>query len=342
MNHKTLLTRYIYFTFILFLLINIYIPFHYKSEYPKKLGPKFTPRVNDEHLANINKSKPELILIGDSTLGLGVNQSLLTEQSNMETYSFAVPGSATAAWYLVMKNIIPKSAEQPKYIAILFRDTMLTAPYFRTTGRYLELLDDYASKNEPLLTKLAFINQMSPLEKFSEKYIPLYGLRWEIRETLDNQLRYLSPSVLGCERECADEAIKSIFGRELNISALSQVMDDAAASLYTTEEMNFDSHIDESFLPPMLELAQKNNTTLIFVRVKTLRYHTLNDQPIALRNYINSLDTYLSSYTNVHYLDFATDERIIDSYFADAIHLNETGRDAFTLILADELSNILK
>lgn len=343
MNHKTLLTRYIYFTIILFLIINIYIPSYYGSEYPKTLGPKFTARINDEHLGRINKSKPELILVGDSTLGLGVNQLLLTERTAMETYSLAIPGSATAAWYLAMKNIIPKSAKQPKYVVVLFRDTMLTIPYYRTTGRYLELLDDYASKNEPLLIELAFINQMSPLEKFSEQYIPLYGLRWEIRNTLDNQLRYVSPSALaGCERECADDAVKSIFGREINVSALSQAMDDAGGTLYTPEEMDFDSHVDESFLSPMLELAQKNNTTLIFVRLKTLRYHSINDQPMALRNYISSLDTYLSTYSNVYYLDFAADERIIDSYFADGIHLNETGRDAFTLILADELRNILK
>ncbi len=214
MNSQPLSTRYIYFLAAIMLAGNLYIPLHYKTSYPKPLGPAFTPRVKDKHISAIDINQPQFVLIGDSTLEEAVDQPQITSDLGQETYKLAVPGSATAAWYLVMKNIVMASTHRPKYVVILFRETMLTVPYFRTTGRYLELLDDYATDNEPLLVELAFVNQMNPAEKFLEQYLPLYGMRWEIRAGLDRRLRYTIPSLMRCPKECADDAVRSIFGRD--------------------------------------------------------------------------------------------------------------------------------
>lgn len=341
MKSKILSTHYLYFLIAVLLSGNIYIPLHYKTPYPQTPGPQFTPRIKDEHISAIEINQPELVLVGDSTLEEGVDQSLLTRQLGRETYKLAVPGSATAAWYLVMKNVIMESTRRPKHVVILFRDTMLTVPYFRTTGRYLELLDDYASKNEPLLVELAFTNQMNPAEKFLEQYLPLYGMRWEIRAGLDRRLRYTVPSLLGCAKECADDAVQSIFGRELDMVALNQMMDDSVDSLYSPEEMEFDRHIDESFLPAMIDLAKENNITLIFVRTGTLNYPNSESEPLALKNYIKSLNTYLSGHTNVYFLDFAHDTRIDSTFFVDSVHFNAHGKELFTPILASEMQVIL-
>ncbi len=342
MNSKKLSTRYLYFLMIALLGVNGYISFDYKTPYPRPLGPTFTPRVKNEHIKAIDENRPEFVLIGDSTLEEGVEQSLLTQTLGRKTYKLSVRGSASAAWYLVMKNVIMKSTHHPKYVVILFRDTMLTVPYFRTTGRYLELLDDYARKNEPVLIELAFVNQMNPAEKIMEQYLPLYGMRWDIRAELDHRLRYTAPSLIGCQKDCADDSVHSIFGRELDMIALNQMIEDSVDSLYLPDEMDFARHIDTSFLPVMIDLAEDNNTTLIFVRTGTLNnYAPVNSEPLALKNYIKSLNTYLSGHDNVYFLDFAYDPRIDTSFFADSVHFNAHGKELFTPILASELQAIL-
>lgn len=340
MSSKTFSTRYFYFLIIALMGFNIYIPLHYQTPYPSPLGPTFTPRIKDEHIKAIDANRPEFVLIGDSTLEEGVDQTLLTSELHEETYKLSVRGSATAAWYLVMKNVVMKSAHRPKYIVILFRDTMLTVPYFRTTGRYLELLDDYAGKNEPVLNELAFINQMNPVEKIMEQYLPLYGMRWDIRTGLEHRLRYMAPSIINCQKDCAEDAVHSIFGRELDTIALNQMIEDSVDSLYSPDEMNFDRHIDTSFLPVMIDLAEDNNTSLVFVRTGTLNFPTVESEPQALKNYINLLGAYLADHDNVYFLDLAYDERIDASFFVDSVHFNAHGKELFTPILADELRSI--
>ncbi len=342
MNLKAISTRYIYFLAVAMLVCNIYIPLHYRTPYPKPLGPQFTKKIKDERIREIEVSRPNFVLIGDSTLEEGVDQSLLTQTLGEETYKMSVPGSATAAWYLVMKNIVMASTHHPKYVVILFRDTMLTVPYFRTTGRYLELLDDYATDNEPVLTEIAFVSQMNPVEKFAEQYLPLYGMRWEIRARLDRRLRYTVPSLVGCPKECADGSMLSIFGRELDMTALNQMLDDSVDSLYTPDEMDFDRHINKSFLPALMELAQKNDVTLVFVRTGTLNYPSSETEPLALKKYIKALNSYLTSYDNVYFLDFAHDPRIDFSFFVDSVHFNAHGKELFTPILANELQALFK
>ena len=339
MNSKTIFVRYLIFLCGFFLVSRFYLPAHYNIPYPAPLVFQFSPDIKKEHLKAIEQSRPELVLVGDSVLERGVDADLLSARSGVKSYAIYVPGSGTASWYLVMKNIILKSAEPPKYIAIVFRNTMLTVPQYRTTGRYQELLDDYASKNEPLLMELAFISQMNPIEKFSQQYIPLYSARLKIREELDSFLRYLPTSaMLGCDRECTNDAIKSTFGREVDLMALTQMMEDAAKTLYDPEEMNFERQVADSFLPYMIQLAQENNVNLIFIRTGIVGY-----EPPALEKYTKSLDAYLSKQDHVFLINFDHDPRIKkEFYYNDGLHFNEYGKAEFTKMLADELIKVVK
>jgi hypothetical protein len=305
-------------------------------EYPAPLTLEFHPWIKQDHILAMKQQNPEIVLIGDSTLYYGVNGDQLSSELGINSYVLALPGSATAAWYLVMKNIIPVSSSHPRYVMILFRDTMLTTPYFRTTGRYFELLDDYAKKNEPLLSEIIYKNQMNPFEKFSEQYLPLYSARWEIREDLDNSLRHKIPEFFNCSKTCSKEAIKSVLGREVDTIAYNQMVNDSAAALYKPEAMNFEQQINRSFLPAMIEMANENNITLIFVRTRTLAFPTAESEPTMLRNYIKSLDLYLSENQDVYFLDFSQDVRLKNDLFLDNLHLNENGKKEFTRILAEE------
>jgi hypothetical protein len=343
MQTQPILSRYLLFLFITFLVSSFYLPAHYDIPYPQTLDPQFKPNVKREYIDAISLNRPGLVLIGDSVLYLGIDQESLSEQLGVETYSVGVPGSGSAVWYLILKNVVLGASHRPKYAVVVFRDTMLTTPAFRTTGRYFGLLDDFAGRREPLVAQLAFIDQMSPIEKLAEQYLPLYSARWEIREGLDSRIRYTSPYLLlDCSAECTDEAMNSIFGRErVDVVALNQAVEGAGETLYAPEAMDFDEQIDRSFLPATIQLAQDNEITLIFVRTRTLMFPVDSSEPVALRNYMESLEAYISGH-GAHYLDFAHDERIKDEYFFDLLHFNAAGQDVFTQILADELKVFLE
>lgn len=337
MASKPISNRYFLFLGMFLFASGLILPGYYNISYPAPLGPQFEQGIKQEHIIAIEKKRPEFVLIGDSVLYEGVNPTLLSKESCAIVYSISVPGSGTASWYLVLKNVILGASHRPRYVVIFFRNTMLTVPQYRTTGRYFDLLDDYATRNEPLLVQLAFIDQMNPPEKFAAKYIPLYSARLEIREDLDNLLRYRIPFVLsGCERECVNDAVESMFGREVNPSALNQMMEDAAQTLYDPAEMDFDQQVAGSFLPYMIELAKANNITLILVRSKINA-----GEPSALTGYNLALENYLTQYENVILLDYSTDPRLTPEDYVDSLHMNADGRQKFSQILAKDFREIL-
>lgn len=338
MNSKSVFIRYLIFTCGLVLVSIFLLPRHYNISYPAPLGPTFNPDLKKEYIRDIEVNQPDIVLIGDSVLYEGVDPDQLSNELGVKSYSMARVGAGTASWYLTIKNIILASQYRPKYVVIFFRNTMLTVPQYRTTGRYFELLDDFAEKNEPLVSKLAFIDQMSPIEQFAQKYIPVYSARLEIRQDLDHLIRYTPTSILaGCDRACTDDAVSSIFGREVDPIALDQLMEDAASTLYAPQEMNFDKQVNDSFLPYMIQLAQKNNINLIFVRTKVN-----GNEPLALERYAKSLNAYLKDQKNVYLVDFTHDPRILPEYFVDSLHMNAHGKQVFTTFLADEFKKIIK
>jgi hypothetical protein len=343
MNAKSVFARYLIFLFGMLLAGNVYLPGHYNIPYPQTLGPQFKANVKRDRIDAISANRPAVVLIGDSVLYLGIDQQALSQQLGVETYSIGMPGFGSAAWYLILKNVVLGGSHRPEVVVVMFRDTMLTIPEFRTTGRYFAAIDDFAGRREPLLTELAFVNRMNPLEKLAGQYFPLYSARWELREALDSRVRYMPSSLLlDCSAECTDEAINSIFARGLvDAVAFNQAVEDAGETLYALEAMDFDGKIDRSFLPAMIQLAQENNIKLVFVRTRTLVFPEYSSEPPALRNYMESLDAYISGQW-AYFIDFAHDERIKDEYFSDILHFNPSGMQAFTGMLAEELKVLLK
>ncbi|MDD2921687.1 MAG: hypothetical protein PHQ36_05310 [Anaerolineales bacterium] len=340
MKKQPVLSQYLLYLFGALLLGGFFLPRYYDMPYPKPLGPQFDPAVKRKFANDITSQQPEVVLVGDSILFVGVDNEKLSEQLGVKTYSAGLPGAGSAIWYLIIKNEILESTPVPKYIVVLFRDTKLTIPAQHTTGRYFDLLDEYAKRSEPLVAQLAFINQMNTAEKIAEQYLPIYGARWDIRSEIDSNVRYKAPAaLLNCSAECADEALNSIFGKQdVGAAALSQAVED----IYSPEFMNFEKQNGKSFLPPMIQLAQENGITLIFVRTKSLTYPEYASEPPALRAYGNLLKAYLSRQDNVRYLDLSHDYRILAAYFSDEVHLNAKGREVFTQSLANELKAILK
>jgi hypothetical protein len=334
--------RYILCLTILLIITSVAIPLRYDVTYPKKLGPKFNNEMRTQYRGDIVNKNANLVLVGDSILATSINPTQLEQLTGESTYNIAIPGSASAVWYLAMKNIIAKSEHKPRYVAIIFRDTILTAPGYRVNGKYFTLVDMLADTDDSLVIQKSFIQQMSFLEQWADRYLPLYGSRLRLRETVDYYIRYSTPNLIGCDQKCNDNANIAVF-QDLNLDAnlLVEAIATAESYLYTPEQMDFAGQLDKSYLPDIVELARENNIQLILVRTKHLDDPTEASESASIKGYIQALKAYAEQ-NGVIVLDFAHDERLTSNLYVDSHHLSQAGSTVFTQMLADALTPILK
>jgi hypothetical protein len=334
--------RYLLSLSVLLVITSFIIPLRYDVSYPKKLGPKFNNEIRMQYQEDIVKKNANLVLIGDSVLVLSVVPHQLEQLTGESTYSLGIPGSASAVWYLAMKNIIATSPHKPRYVIIVFRDTILTAPGYRVNGKYFTFLDMLANTDDTLVIQKAFIQQMGPVEKWADRYLPLYGSRLRLRETVDYYIRYTLTNLIGCNPGCNDDANVAVF-QDLNLDSnlLVEAIATAESYLYTPEQLDFAAQLDKSFLPDIVGIAKENNIQLILVRTKHLDTPTEASESAPLKNYIQALKAYAEQ-NGVIVLDFAHDERLTSNLFVDSHHLSEAGSVVFTKMLAEALMPILK
>ena len=322
---------------IILIAASVFLPAAHGVTFPRTPGPALDRYIRSDRLKEINETQPQVILIGDSTLNLGLDPAALAAQTDKTVYSIGIPGSASALWYLVLKNTIADVEHKPDYVLIIFRDTILTAPAYRVQGSYFAQLDENAGRNEPVLIEKAFVNQMNPLELAAEKYFPPYVFRTELRGRIDAGIRYLVPPLFGCDVNCTDLALGELFeGADLEPQGLVNAVGAAESLLYTPEQLDFHAQVDKSFLPDMIEIAQANNIQLVFVRIKV---ESGIGNSATLDQYLADLAAYLDA-QNVSLLDYGDDPRLTTDLFRDPIHLNEAGRALFTQMVADGLKEI--
>ncbi len=322
---------------IILILTSVILPRTYETEFPRDPGPALDKQLRTNHLTYIEENQPQIVLLGDSTLVLGVDSNALAEQTGKSVYNIGIPGSASALWYLMLKNDIAEASYKPEYVVVVFRNTILTAPGYRVHGSYFKLVDEYATRNEPEFIQKSFINSMNPLEIAAEKHLPLYVFRSDLRSGIDANIRYFAPPLFGCDENCIDFALGEIFsGADLEPKALVDAVGAAESLLYTDEQMNFDAQVENSYLPDMIRIAHENNIKLVFVRIKVKsKFEDLRGH----EEYLNSLSQYLKD-QNAYLLDYGSDPRITDDLLRDPLHLTEEGKSVFTLLLADGLKEI--
>ena len=320
-------------------LLFVYVPLRYQTSYPAAIGPQFDNRVRTTYTDLLNEQQPEVLLFGDSMLEPAVDEQAVAEALGKKTTLVSLPGTASTIWYLMLKNNMVLAEHKPQYLVLFFRDAMMTVPGYRVTGRYFEQIDEFASPEDTLLIQRAYIDQMTPVEKFMEAYVPLYSSRWEIRQTIDYHIRYtLGRWVRGCDPNCMDYAMEVVFeANNLDVNFLSEAIASSDEYFYTPERLDFDEQVEKSFLPEVIRLCRENGIQLILVRMPILSFEEPGTQPEGLDAYIRDLGAYLQA-NDVPFFDF-DNKNFTGVYFSDSLHLNERGRALFTSKLVESLLN---
>jgi hypothetical protein len=176
----------------------------------------------------------------------------------------------------------------------------------------------------------------------AEAYVPLYGLRWRIRQSIDYYIRYsLGKVLLDCNSTCVDHAMEVVFeASNLDLTLLSDALAASDEYFYTEEALNFDDQIGKSFLPEVIRLCKENDIQLILIRMPILRFEEPGTQPAGLNDYIQNLANYLEA-NGISFFDFDQKE-FTSEYFSDSLHLNEQGKVVFTQKLVESLKTVIK
>jgi hypothetical protein len=330
------------FAVILLLLLggSLLLPAAFHGPYPHPPGPVFDAQISRRYLHEIEQQRPRLVLLGDSMLTKDVDLESFQSLSGVRSYKLDIPGASSALWYLVLKTNIGPAQPAPRTVVILFRDTMLTAASFRTTGPYLGMIDKFAAPEDALLIERAYLAQMSPLQAALERYFPPYTYRLSMRDALDARLRHAVPALRRCDGACADAAMSDVLG-DVSPELFARSIRQAEQVLYTPGELDFAARVDSSFLPAIIELSKAGGIRLIFVRAPTNVFPDLAEEPEGLKQYFAALTAYLAE-RNVPLLDLSRAEGIGPAQFVDPHHMTLEGKATFTRLLADALKSLTK
>lgn len=309
---------------------------------PSKNLIEYNPEINARYPMLMKRAKPEVVLLGNSMLGEGVDERLFIQRTGCRTVKLWGGGWSSAVWYLAVKNVIVAAEPQPNTVVVFFRDHFLTYPTFRVTGEYKKVIDQFTSPDEPLLERLAYLNAMNPLSYWLNQNWSLIRKREDVKHGLESNVKSWVGSVYGQEdADSVNQSIEQMFGtRNLMVDQLgkAQLESEAASSkaLYNFEEL-----LPASFLPSMVQLARDNDVQLIFVRVKRRREVEGLTAPTGLDDYIQNLQQWFSQ-QQVPFIDFSDEPRLKLEHYADGDHLNrEDGRTLFTQLLAERLKPYL-
>ena len=321
-------------------IFSILIPMHYQVPYQKNPGPLLDARIHKDIQRHINKYQPEVVLLGDSVLDSIVNEKRLGILTEKRVYKLAIHGSASAIWYLSIKNNIITARHKPDYVVVFFRGTMLTTPEFRTTGTYQVLIDELSGPDDQLLIDLAYVRQMNWVDRTLDQYFPFYAYRQLVRNSLEDKIKYpLLKFLFHYEKTDVDNAVDVVFG-DPNIALLGAIINNSESNLYQSDKLDFDDQLPQSFLPETIRLCRENDIQLVFVRTKTEQYYPRGIQSAEMNRYLDSLINYLDR-RGVMFIDFGSDPRLTPEYFSDPIHMTEEGQRVFTEVLAEKMNNVI-
>jgi hypothetical protein len=290
----------------------------------------------------MQREKPRIILLGNSILGYGVDERKFESGVGKYIRVLHFGGGASAWWYLTLKNILLAAPQKPQMVAIFFRDHYLTDPTFRVTGYYKQYIDWMTTESEPVLDRLAYQADQSPMIRFVSRWIPLYQQKNRLTSLFQKSVKSAATAFFPRSAgDSADAAIDRFFADQNMDRVLLTARQLSVESVSSDRQYDFDDQVKKSFLPYMIQDAAKNNVQLVFVRMKRRRDAGPDRQPQKLIEYTAKLKDYLQEH-HCPFLDFTDDPRITLDLYADGDHFSTRGKEVFTPILIEAMKPLIK
>jgi len=290
---------------------------------------------NEKLLDTIKKYNPEIIFIGNSMLYTRIDEVHYGQLSGKKVFLLKMPGLGSAGWYLSFKNFICAPNLKPSVVYIFFRDTELTDPLFRTTGKYIYRLQRLSTNDETELDDILYFNKSTgeKIEYYLEKLYPVLSHN----KRIDGSMNII-----------ALKSVNSITGNKLkndDVNELFQfdnfrpVQVDGENIIESIDKncYDFNNRLPVSFLPSIVNMAKTNGVKLAFIRVQKRPTDTRAPyQSEQLLSYVAELKKYIEA-NNCLFHDFTGDSRITLSMYGGGDHIDVKYKKKYTKIFYDTL-----
>jgi len=289
------------------------------------------------YLSELLSYQPEIVLLGNSMLGRGVNHNLLQSILKRNISKFALGGTSSRWWYLMTKNVIVKANPPPKALVLFFRDQFLTNPKYRLNSTNQLMNKYFYEGKEPLVQELSY-----DAASVIYQQIPLYDKKHLVNQKITGGIKTIARKTARISSKRLTIALDKSFDESKMIEELITAQQLEAAKVRRQELLDFDNQIDRSFLPHIIQLTKDAGIQLILVRIKP-RWAVLGkpENPL-LTDYMEGLNAYLKT-QNILLMDYTQHEQITLNMYAEGDHLSEEGMNRFTQkIFSKDLEALLK
>ncbi len=305
--------------------------------------PESTDLLTRQDVISMLNDRPvDMVFLGNSITYASLDPELFEKTTGIPTLMIAQGGSASAFWYLVIKNAILQAENKPKFLAIIFRDAYLTYPEYRATGIYKQRHDLMKQGDDPLFEKLTTLIHANLAQRVLHRYFLLYRERDTVRQRVENIVRHGVQQVF--RRMAGDvnpeAAIQTVFSEKNYIPALVSRMQQAAEAEPDSRYYDFARQLPRSFLPYMVSMCRENNIQLLFIRAKRRIALERPHDPKPLSDYMEELKKYLEA-NGVLFLDYSQVPWLTSDHYGAGDHLNLTGKALFTQHLAADILPLL-
>jgi hypothetical protein len=270
----------------------------------------------------LDESKPQFVVIGDSMCRSRVEETELERLTGRQVVDLAQNGSSSARWYLIFKNYLVASSAQPRMTFFFFRDTVLTEPAHRTSGKYRRELEEAMTDHEPVVDALLSktpATGVAAWQQWLSRIYPVRDRQTAVREVTEERL--LQIASVSLTRDGLRQRLSDTF----DITRLRQDVPSDLASQEEEEMETFDPSPNKSFLPHIIALSKSEGLPICFVRVKRSKHREAK----WLDGYLADLQAYLQA-SGVHYYDENTDAEITPQMFSDGDHIDRRYRPFVT------------
>ena len=284
------------------------------------------------------RNQPDIVLVGNSMLRTSVDPKMLSLKIGQSVLSLEHGGTASAAWYLTIKNVALDGPRKPRMIILFFRDHFLTYPTYRVRGNYKAYLEDLSDGFEPLLEDLVF--KKSRLEYLLEILFPAYAYRKSIRDMLNNGVKTACGKLVDVHDGTAPDvrttaALRDVFDDEKMDNEIATKQQSAAEDVEV--DKSFGRVAARSFLPHIISMVKRHGVALVLVRVKRRSVALHKPESVRLKKYMADLRAFLASH-DIPLIDMTYEERIQIEHYGKGDHIDrQKGRPLFTGILAEKL-----
>lgn len=299
---------------------------------------------DDKPVKRLQRLHPDCVFLGDSMLGSRIDPATLRSVSaDMSCALLPYPGSGTAMWYLVSKNIVAAQAHPPRWMIIFFRDKQLTMPGHRTGERYRNGLEMCMQGDEPLFKSVLALTQRTTEPWIERMLDDLYVVQRK-RKDWQKKLQYgaLKAAVAQPERAEVREASASIFKPRYTQAEKEEIAARDGEISLDLESHDFQKSVAQSFLPAILDVAQRSHIRLLFYRVK--RRPTDSNTPVMdkpdLQKYSQELREYLSA-RGALFVDESTDPEVSFAYYGGDDHVQESMMAPYTKLFWGKVRPLL-